>query len=210
MLAIPGVLILINSLLSHNILSKYSHSYLTFNNKDKHEVVGRINCCLYQFYVIYVGLTSTNMDELIYNSQIFASLMFFDMIHYLFYVDKLSNYLHHIVTILIVIFVNSSYANYETLLIFNYLLMLFESTNPPMSISWLANKFGYKEYSVFKAFCTITFIHWSYIRIFYLIYYIYNLTDIKYQILLLPFLGLNLFWFKALVDVYLKVIFKQK
>jgi hypothetical protein len=108
-----------------------------------------------------------------------------------------------------ILFVNSEYATIEILFIFNHLVMLFEATNPPMSISWIANKFGYKDYLFFKIFSTFTFVNWSFIRVFYFPYYIYNTHDFNNQLILMPFLLLNLFWFKALITVYLKLIFKK-
>ncbi len=98
--------------------------------------------------------------------------MIFDIIHYVFYVDLVSSYLHHIITILVILFANSIYGDYEKLIILNHLLFLFESTNPPMSISWIANKFGYGYHILFKIFGTVTFINWSIIRVFYFLYYL--------------------------------------
>jgi hypothetical protein len=156
-----------------------------------------------------MALTSTTYEEFSKTSYMFASFMFFDMIHYLIYVRRIADYIHHIVTILSVFYVNSYYVSSDTLALFNHLLILFESTNPPMSISWIGNKFGYKDYVFFKILGTFTFLNWTTIRIFYLSYYIYHMPVLYNQIVLMPFLALNLFWFKALINVFLKVIFKK-
>jgi hypothetical protein len=200
---------LINSLLMHNMLNTYSTVYPMLSYKDKHETVGRINCSLFQFFILYKYLSATTHNDYIYASYLFGILILYDTIHYLFYTTRITDYLHHIITISMIFFVNSEYGSLDILFIFNYLVLLFESTNPPMSISWIANKFGYKDYIAFKIFSTFTFLYWTGIRIVYLSYYIYSIGDFKYQLLILPFFGLNLFWFKALINVYLKVIFKD-
>ncbi len=199
---------LFNSLLTHNVLSYYSTTYKGLTYRDKNEVVGRVNCSLYQFYILYRSLTASSYVDYIETNQTFGAFIFFDLIHYFFYTDAISLYIHHVVTLLAVLFINSEYGDYGKILIFNHLLFLFESTNPPMSISWIANKFGYNNYALFKMFATFTFLNWSFMRVFYLSYYIYITSDFQNKILLVPFLGLNLFWFKALVNVYLKVLKK--
>ena len=75
--------------------------------------------------------------------------MYFDMMHYVLYDDKISNYLHHIITILVVFFITCDSTDTEKVIMCNHLLFLFESTNPLMSISWIANKFGYRDYILF-------------------------------------------------------------
>jgi len=77
-----------------------------------------------------------------------------------------------------------------------------------MTISWIGNKFGYKDYILYMIFGTFTFLYWTFIRIIYLSYYIYNTPNFNNQITMIPFLALNLFWFKPLVQMYLKIIFK--
>ncbi len=206
MLLIPGLFMLLNSLLTHNVLSRYSTTYKGLTYKDKHEVMGRVNCSLYQFYILYRTLVDVSYQDFFETNKIFGAFIFWDTVHYLFYIDLISNYLHHIFTILAVVFINNDYG--EKLVIFNHLLFLFESTNPPMSISWIANKFGYNQSLPFKIFGTLTFLNWSFVRIFYFTYYIYKTERFEHQLLLLPFYALNLFWFKALVKVYLKVISK--
>ena len=208
MFLISGLFMLMSGLLTHNVLKSYSNTYVALDYKDKHETLGHVNCFLYQLYIIYMCLSSTTANEYIQVSYLFASFMFFDIIHYIFYIRRISSYLHHIITILSVVYVNSDYAPADTLEIFNHLLILFESTNLPMTISWIGNKFGYKDYILYKIFGTFTFLHWSFIRIIYLSYYIYNTPNFNNQITMLPFLALNLFWFKPLVQMYLKIIFK--
>ena len=208
MFLISGLFMLSSSLLTDIALKSYSNTYVALDYKDKHETIGHVNCFLYQLYIIYMCLSSTTADEYTQASYLFASFMFFDMIHYIFYIRRISSYLHHIITILCVVYVNSEYASIDTLVIFNHLLILFESTNPPMSISWIGNKFGYKDYILYKILGTFTFLYWTFIRIIYLSYYIYNTPNFNNQITMIPFLILNLFWFKSLVQVYLKVIFK--
>lgn len=205
---VPGLFMLFNSLLTHNILFFKSSTYKSLSYRDKNEIIGRVNCTMYQLYILYLSLTATQYSDYINTSQLFASFMFYDLVHYFIYQDMISSYLHHIVTISIVFFVNSDYGDYQKILILNHLLFLFESTNPPMSISWIANKFGYSNYLLFKLFATFTFILWSYVRVFYFSHYIYTTPNLINKILLLPFWGLNLFWFKALVKVYLKVLTK--
>jgi hypothetical protein len=199
---------LLNGVITHNVLTRFSIIYNTCSFKDKNETIGRLNCCLYQLYILYRSLAANKYDDYIETNSIFVSFMLFDMIHYIFYIDLVSSYLHHIITILVILFANSQYGDYDKLIILNHLLFLFESTNPPMSISWLANKFGYSYHILFKIFSTFTFINWSIIRVFYFLYYLYNTKSLENQLLLLPFFGLNLFWFKALVKVYLKVLNK--
>jgi hypothetical protein len=208
MIILPGLLMLLNSFLTHNILTKSSKTYNQFNFTDKNETIGRINCSLYQLYIVYRCLNASSYYDYIETNYIFASIMIYDLIHYLFYVKIVSTYLHHIITIMVILFANSDYGDYNKLLILNHLLILFESTNPPMSLSWLGNKFGYSHHILFKIFGTLTFIFWSFVRVFYFLYYIYTIESVENQLLLLPFLGLNLFWFKALVKVYLKVLNK--
>lgn len=208
MFIIPGLFMLFNSLLTHNILTSYSTTYKTLTFRDKNEVVGRVNCSLYQFYILYRCLTVNDYDGYIQTNQTFTSFIFFDLLHYFLYSNMISSYLHHIITILVVLFINSEYSDYNKVVIFNHLLFIFESTNPPMSISWIANKFGYNNYKLFKIFATFTFINWSVMRIFYTSYYIYSTPSFENKVLLMPFFGLNLFWFKALVNVYLKVLKK--
>jgi len=197
---------LLNSLLTHNILNRYSTRYRGLIYNDKHEVIGRISCSLYQLYILYRSLVGNDYNYFIQTNEIFASFIFWDTIHYLFFMNTISSYLHHILTIIVVFFINNDSG--EKLIIFNHLLFLFESTNPPMSISWIINKFGYNQNIPFKIFSTLTFINWSFIRVFYLIYYTYNISKLENQLLVIPFLGLNLFWFKALIKVYLKVLNK--
>jgi hypothetical protein len=209
MFIIPGLLMILNGILTHNILTTISIKYRELTFKDKHETLGRINCCLYQFYIIYRCLTDNTYTDYIETNYIFGTLMFFDMIHYIFYIDLISNYLHHILTILMIVFINSNYASIDKLIIFNHILLLFEATNPPMSISWIANKFGYANYTLFKIFGTLTFINWSAIRIFYLSYYIYTLDNLNNKLLITPFLCLNLFWFKILINIYIKLVSKS-
>ena len=209
MFLISGLFMCLNGALMHKLLNAYSMAYSQLNYKDKHETVGRINCSLYQSYIIYSCLTSNSIDAYIQTSQLFISLMFFDMMHYVLYDDKISNYLHHIITILVVFFITCDSTDTEKVIMCNHLLFLFESTNPLMSISWIANKFGYRDYILFKIFSTITFLYWTNVRILYLSYYIYNTTNFNNQLLMIPFFALNLFWFKPLVTMYLKVIFKK-
>ena len=201
---------LLNGAFTHTILSVYSNTYTRLASLDKHETVGRVNCLLYQFYILYMALMSNSNDEYIQTSKQFTLFMILDMVHYIFYVDNISNYLHHIITILSILYANSEYASIDTLAIFNHLLIVFESTNPPMSISWIANKFGYKDYLSFKIWGAFTFFNWTFIRIFYLSYYAYNVKAFNDQIIIIPFLALNIFWFKPLIKVYLKVIFNNK
>jgi hypothetical protein len=111
---------LLNGAFMHNMLNTYSMVYSQFNYKDKHETVGRINCSLYQSYIIYSCLTSNSIDEYIQTSQLFISLMFFDMMHYVLYDDKISNYLHHIITILVVFFITCDATDTEKVIMCNH------------------------------------------------------------------------------------------
>jgi len=87
---------LMSSLLTHNVLNSYSNTYMALDYKDKHETIGHVNCFSYQLYIIYLCLSSTTADEYTQASYLFASFMFFDMVHYIFYIRRISTYLHHI------------------------------------------------------------------------------------------------------------------
>ena len=202
-----GLMMIGNGILSHLLLNKYSEYYKNWKCKEKHEMIGRINCCLYQLYILYQCYSSNSPEEYSLASEKFAYFMILDMFHYLFYVSDYSSYLHHILSLLSIFYINSNFAPEGTLYIFNHLLILFESTNPMMSISWMGNKFGYKNHILFKFLGSCSFFLWTYIRIFYLSnYIIYYSNSLINQIIMSFFLVLNLYWFKSLISVFYKII----
>ena len=73
MFLISGLFMCLNGALMHKLLNAYSMAYSQLNYKDKHETVGRINCSLYQSYIIYSCLTSNSIDAYIQTSQLFIS-----------------------------------------------------------------------------------------------------------------------------------------
>jgi hypothetical protein len=166
--------------------------FQAFEWKKKNEWISRINAGVVEVGVLLFALFSGNAT--VWGVALLFAYFLHDSVHLLLYDHDITNYIHHIVGIVLLILrgtVMTPEQSYGTFIAG----MNLESTGPFINATWLMRAAGYKDHPTFKYLAGFTLVFFGLMRVLLFPWLMYTRMDKVTAAVFSPLLGLNVYWF---------------
>lgn len=166
-----------------------------FDWKKKNDWMSRVTAGLVELVAfVFAGVTGHTSE---WGWSLMTAFFLEDTLHLLAYDHSILNYIHHAV-------VGMAFILFRTLMTPEqvksgyHAFLAVESTGPFLQATWLMREAGLKKHPAFKYLAAFTLVFYGVMRVGVFPWLMHAHMDRGMALLLLPLLGLNVYWFYKL------------
>lgn len=191
-------LLAVSTVSQYIVLDQGVSFFREFDWQKKHEWVSRVNAtCVELAVLIFAAVTGETSTW--GNGILFAHFVH-DMLHTLVYDHDITNYVHHIVGIALMVLRTTVMTPEQSTSTFLSACTL-ETTSPFLHATWLMRAAGYTEHPLFKYLAGFAVVFFGIVRVVVFPLLMYWRMDKVTAAVFSPLLGLNIYWFYKLVQM---------
>lgn len=181
--------------------------FQAFDAHTKHEWVGRIAGSLSQLGIILCWMLEG--PTTVWGQSLLIGYTLHDILHMLVYETDITSYIHHIVSVTVFGLMKLTMTPEQTESTALATVIL-ESTSPVLSLTWLLKQAGYSGHPLFKYIAGGAAVFFGLMRCGVFPWAMAKKMDRTTALVLIPFLALNVYWFRKIVKMMLKVLERKE